>query len=464
MLLRTCTTRTTGRARDALRRRPDRGADDGERGAALASVLAIVAVLAVVSVTLLATATFSTGFAGANRAGVQARAAAEGGVDHALLNLATCVSGVITSPAGTAPVFRVEVDWHATNGPWREDECPTSAAAEVRLTSTGTAADPGVDGEAASRTRTVEAVAKPLPAITAGTSLRLVAPLSVLGQGTTNADVSVQGDVTCAETRPALTHTGTLYVSGTYTPSSPCSTQGAPVVGPFDPSSPALAFPRITRSDSRWWKRYFVPNFQDFVKYWTDDYYNFCNFSGWGARSSDSPLGVVADSTSDCPGGVTMRTAKPGEPYPPLVVTLNGDVTLLVNKFTLDGPIRFEAAAGTGEKEFAVSIVSPWPDTATSCESRTPNIVIRNGGIVTGPRTRVLLYSAQGVQLGASPEERATTGAPVGPTQDFRGQIIGCGVSLQDPTTLTYAPVGRSMQAPDAVPPMQVVSKRDVTS
>jgi hypothetical protein len=67
----------------------------------------------------------------------------------------------------------------------------------------------------------------------------------------------------------------------------------------------------------------------------------------------------------------------------------------------------------------------------------------------------VLLYSANGVQLGPS--------TVTGTTQQFTGQIVGCGVSLQDPTVLTYAPVGRNMAAPTAMPPMQVVSKRDIT-
>ncbi len=262
-------------------------------------------------------------------------------------------------------------------------------------------------------TRTVQAVAKPLPALTSGTALKLISPLKVLGQGTTNADISVQGSFSCDPARPAHPPPGNLYVHGTYTPAAPCSTQGAAVPGAFDPNAPAFAFPRVTRSDSRWWGLYPVPQFRDFVRYWSDEPYNFCSFFGWGARSSDSPLGVLADSRADCPNGVTMRTPRPGQLiaipntvptqyYPPLVVTLTGDVTLVVTKFQLDGVLRFQADPAT-TREYAVAIVSPWPSDAQGCpDVPLADITLLNGGIVTGPRTRVLLYSSNAVQLGPS--------------------------------------------------------------
>ncbi len=103
-------------------------------------MVAIIAVTGVIAATLLTTTMYAVGYASSSRASVQAQAAADGGIDYALLNLTACSNGVITSPASTTPVFRVVVDHRVTNGAWVNGSCPAASAAQVRLTSTGDAA------------------------------------------------------------------------------------------------------------------------------------------------------------------------------------------------------------------------------------------------------------------------------------------------------------------------------------
>jgi hypothetical protein len=137
-------------------------ADDPERGSALLAVIGVMAVSAIIAVTIVAMSMHSIGYTTSTRATVQARAAAEAGVDAAAALLATsaCQPSYVST---TAPKYTVEVWFSAdpvhADGTWIH-RCPLQADAAkwLQLVSTGTAADSGLVGNSSGNVRTVEAV------------------------------------------------------------------------------------------------------------------------------------------------------------------------------------------------------------------------------------------------------------------------------------------------------------------
>lgn len=129
------------------------------------AVLGLMAVTIVIGLTITAATINGLGFTSSNKASVQARAAAEAGVDSSLVGLsgsAPCPS-VFTS--ATAPKFNTDVDY--LNAAGTAVNC--AVASQVRITSTGTAETPGVAGASSGDISRIEAIYPYTPASTPGT-------------------------------------------------------------------------------------------------------------------------------------------------------------------------------------------------------------------------------------------------------------------------------------------------------
>jgi len=135
-----------------------------EHGSALLAVLGVMGVTTVTALTITVASYHALGFTTATRAGVEAEAAAEAGVDFAAANLATvaCQSQYSSS---TAPIFSVTVSYsNLQTSPGNIDSswvagCPTSTSAQrLKLVSTGWASDLGVANNSARDKLRVEAI------------------------------------------------------------------------------------------------------------------------------------------------------------------------------------------------------------------------------------------------------------------------------------------------------------------
>ena len=215
-----------------------------DRGSALIGVLGVMGVASVVGVTSVTMSVHAVGYTTSTRAGVQAEAAAEAGIDFAAANLATSVCQSQYSST-TAPVFSVsiaystlqtspgDVDTSWVNG------CPTtSASVRLKLTSTGWASSPGVAGNSSNDIRKVEAIYGYTPAppafaiIPSGPALYSFAQvdptinnLTLTQAGTVRPSIQIlSGSVTCTS---GTTITGDVVLgAGSISVTSGCTING----------------------------------------------------------------------------------------------------------------------------------------------------------------------------------------------------------------------------------------------
>lgn len=143
---------------------------DRESGSALIGVLGVMGVASVIGVTSMAMSIYAIGYTTSTRAGVQAEAAAEAGIDFAAASLATSVCQPVYT-SSTAPVFSVLISYSAlASSPGDVDTswvsgCPTTAnAARLKLVSTGWASQSGAAGNSSNDARMVEAIYPYTPA------------------------------------------------------------------------------------------------------------------------------------------------------------------------------------------------------------------------------------------------------------------------------------------------------------
>jgi hypothetical protein len=135
-----------------------------ERGSAMIAVLGVMAVASSIAVTTTSVSMHAVGYTTSTRAGVQAEAAAEAGIDFAAASLATSVCQSQYSNS-TAPIFSVTVSYSTlqtspgdTDTSWVSG-CPTTASAQrLKLVSTGTANALGLAGNSSENVRKVEAI------------------------------------------------------------------------------------------------------------------------------------------------------------------------------------------------------------------------------------------------------------------------------------------------------------------
>jgi cytoskeletal protein CcmA (bactofilin family) len=215
-----------------------------ERGSAMIAVLGIMGVAGAIGITTTSMSMHAVGYTTSTRAGVQAEAAAEAGVDYAAAHLATSVCQSQYSST-TAPVFAVTVSYStlstspgAVDSSW-VNGCPTTAsAARLKLISTGTASSLGVAGNSSQDVRTVEAIYSYISApstyavIPSGPALYSFAQvdptinnLTVTQAGTVRPSIQfLSGSVTCTS---GTTITGDVILgSGSLTVTSGCTING----------------------------------------------------------------------------------------------------------------------------------------------------------------------------------------------------------------------------------------------
>ncbi len=114
----------------------------GERGSSLIAVIGIAAVTAIIGVTVGTVAVNALNYTTDNRVSLQARAAAEAGINDAVAGLQTtgsCAAKSATYSSGSTPIYNATIQYKTT-GAWIAG-CPTSATTEVRIESTGMAGE-----------------------------------------------------------------------------------------------------------------------------------------------------------------------------------------------------------------------------------------------------------------------------------------------------------------------------------
>ncbi|TFD87757.1 hypothetical protein [Cryobacterium serini] len=144
-----------------LRNRVTPAAVASERGSSLLAVVGLMAVAAIATLAIAGSTMNSLGVSSAARAGVQAQAAAEAGIDDTLFKLTTAPCDTVT--LGTAvptPVATVTISYwpSAITGDWGNG-CPVGdAVTQIKIVSTGYAIQNGQAGNASGNTRTIEAI------------------------------------------------------------------------------------------------------------------------------------------------------------------------------------------------------------------------------------------------------------------------------------------------------------------
>lgn len=128
-----------------------------DEGSTLIAVIGVMAVTAVVTVTVAASTIQGLGVTTSARAGVQARAAAEAGIDKAVVDLQTAC--VATYASTTDPLFDYTISYSmsSTTPAWIAGCAPDSAKL-IKIVSTGRAKSPAASGSTASDTEVVEAI------------------------------------------------------------------------------------------------------------------------------------------------------------------------------------------------------------------------------------------------------------------------------------------------------------------
>jgi Tfp pilus assembly protein PilX len=135
-----------------------------ESGSALVAVLALMLVTAIIAVTIVTATVHGLSVTSASRASVQSRAAAEAGIDVAVVGLKTptdCATNGAVFESTSSPVFRAAIEYESA-GAWVPG-CPPPSATQVRITSTGTAATPGVAGATSGNSSVLSATYNYIP-------------------------------------------------------------------------------------------------------------------------------------------------------------------------------------------------------------------------------------------------------------------------------------------------------------
>ncbi len=205
-----------------------------ERGSTLVAVIGLALVTSVIGVTVVTATINGLGVTTSARAGVQARAAAEAGVDQALVSIQ---SGCVTtaSSSGT-PKYTYDLQYSisSTTPSWVTG-CPTSDATLIKITSKGFAANTTVSGSSSADTRTVEAIYANVPVyVSAPVVLPAVYANTVEGtfknfvlsssSASIAADVQIKnGNVICSN---GATIDGSLLLANGYAQLDRCDVNG----------------------------------------------------------------------------------------------------------------------------------------------------------------------------------------------------------------------------------------------
>ena len=147
----------------SLLRRRSSIADD--RGNAMIAVIGLLAVTSMITLTVTGATVQALGYTSLSRAGVQSNAAAESGVDAMLAALSadacpatgelTATQGSVdpslTGAAAASPFYVATIAYRISTAAAFTPGCPAEAATQIRIQSTGFAADEGVADSASGR-------------------------------------------------------------------------------------------------------------------------------------------------------------------------------------------------------------------------------------------------------------------------------------------------------------------------
>lgn len=205
-------------------------ADVKERGSALVGVLGVMGVAAVIAITTTVVSLHAVGYTTSTRAGVEAEAAAEAGIDFAAANIATSVCQSQYSSA-SVPIFAVTVAYSTLQtSPGDVDNswvsgCPGAASAKrLKLVSTGSASTLGVAGNSSGNIRKVEAIFPYTPSPPAYT-INASGPASYSFQQV-DSTINNLTITQAGTTRPTL-----VYLSGSATCTSNSTIVGDVILG-----------------------------------------------------------------------------------------------------------------------------------------------------------------------------------------------------------------------------------------
>lgn len=197
-----------------------------DRGNAMIAVIGLLAVTSIITLTVTTATIQAVGYTSLSRAGIQANAAAEAGVDamRAELIADRCPTGgaltatqgsvdpALSGPQAAAPFFTATVGYRiSTEAAWTPG-CPNDLATQIRIQSTGFATDAGVTASASAQDASaVEAVytwraGATSEAITGAAVFSYGSPglannLDLLSFDGNQANIIVrQGNITCTNT------------------------------------------------------------------------------------------------------------------------------------------------------------------------------------------------------------------------------------------------------------------------
>jgi hypothetical protein len=201
-----------------------------DRGSAIIAVIGIMAVASTIALTTTSMSMHAVGYTTSTRAGVQAEAAAEAGIDFAAANLATSVCQSQYSRT-TTPIFSVTIAYSTLAAPpgttdtsWVSG-CPTTGSAQrLKLVSTGTATTPGLAGNSSQNVRRVEAIFAYTPSPSSN-GVMASGP-AIYSYAQTDPTINNLTITQASTTRPSL-----QYLSGSATCTSGSTIAGDVVLG-----------------------------------------------------------------------------------------------------------------------------------------------------------------------------------------------------------------------------------------
>ena len=149
-----------------------RTAASRDGGSAIIAVIGIAAVMLIIGVTVASMSVHALSFSSSTRAGIQSKAAAESGINVAVVDLRNGNCSASYSRAGT-PAYsaRVSYSTSVTGNTWVLNTCPPYAnptVKRVKIVSTGSAKSTGVAGDTSGNSAFVEAIYPYTPAVLPG--------------------------------------------------------------------------------------------------------------------------------------------------------------------------------------------------------------------------------------------------------------------------------------------------------
>ncbi len=131
-----------------------------DHGSVLVAVVGVMAAALLISVVIAAVLSSAFTFSSSTRAGIQAQAAAEGGIAAALAGVNTngnCEANSGVYQSSVPPIYRATV-WRSNDGVTWSIGCPISSTTKIRIIASGSAQSPGVLNASANNQIFVEAI------------------------------------------------------------------------------------------------------------------------------------------------------------------------------------------------------------------------------------------------------------------------------------------------------------------